>query len=357
MPFSRSISSFRNSAAWPDRNISASHVSLPSNFFMASGFASTWRTASRFAPQVLQNFISSLWFVPQRGHNIGSSLSKVVEGYDNSTTLVLVTQLPSWYRLPSNHASGPGRNHRPLSNHRAHRGRWYGRGLQSLRQQPATRRRFESLAGGIRLATGSPPAFLSGSTRRVGADASAHPHDLRSRRRRRQTLHRDGVHRRRNAAAKDQSEQPATQRRDRHRHPDRRRTRTRARARHHSSRFKARKPDAEPRRLREDPRLRPGETRRRTRARPRRRQRTEDVDSRRGNRIRHVDGHGELHGAGTVVGPTSRSPLRRVLVWRRALRNVDGNGAVRSRQSHRHDARDSSSPAAVSRRRPPATSV
>src|SRR6185295_19129977 len=27
-------------------------------------------TASRLAPQTLQNFISSLWFVPQRGHNI-----------------------------------------------------------------------------------------------------------------------------------------------------------------------------------------------------------------------------------------------------------------------------------------------
>src|SRR5690349_3541383 len=178
MPSSRSISSLRSSAACPERNISASQESPQSNFFPSSGFASATRTASRFAPQTLQNFISSLWFVPQRGHSISSSLSLVVKAYDNSTTLVLVTQLPSWYRLPSNHASGPCRNHRPLSDHRGHWRRWYGCGLQSLRQQVAACRRIESAAGGVRLATGPPPPFLSGGTRRVGADTPTHTNYL-----------------------------------------------------------------------------------------------------------------------------------------------------------------------------------
>src|SRR6476620_4090134 len=73
MPICRSISSLRISAAWPDLNISAIQVSLQSNFFAASGFTSARRTASKLAPQTLQNFISSLWFVPQRGHNITSA--------------------------------------------------------------------------------------------------------------------------------------------------------------------------------------------------------------------------------------------------------------------------------------------
>ena len=89
----------------------------------------------------------------------------------------------------------------------------------------------------------------------------------------------------------------------------------------------------------------------------RRRQRTEDADPRCRNRIRHVDGNGQLHGAGTVVGPTRGSPLRRVLVRRGPVRDADRQGAVRPRKSHRHDARDPASRTAVSRRRPPATSV
>src|SRR5690349_6533716 len=73
MPIWRSISILRNSAACPERNISVSHVSPQSDFFAASGFISAKRTASRLAPQTLQNFISSLWFVPQRGHSISSA--------------------------------------------------------------------------------------------------------------------------------------------------------------------------------------------------------------------------------------------------------------------------------------------
>src|ERR1041385_2030013 len=164
----------------PERNISASHASPRSNFFAAFGLTSALRTASRLAPQTLQNFISSLWLVPQRGHSIRRLLIKGCREYDHSTTLVLVTQLPSWYRLRSNHASGSGRNHRPLPDHRAHRSRGHGRGLQSLRQQTATRLRVESATARIRLATGSSPPFLSGSARRVRVNTSTHPHGLRS---------------------------------------------------------------------------------------------------------------------------------------------------------------------------------
>jgi serine/threonine protein kinase len=55
-----------------------------------------------------------------------------------------------------------------------------------------------------------------------------------------------------------------------------------------------------------------------------RRQRTEDVDSRCSDAVRHVDGNRQLHGARTVVGPACRSSLRCVFVWRGAVRDADG---------------------------------
>jgi aminoglycoside phosphotransferase (APT) family kinase protein len=88
---------------------------------------------------------------------------------------------------------------------------------------------------------------------------------------------------------------------------------------HHSSRSETREPDAESRRLREDPRLRTREARRRTR------ERALVADSEQKTLVLGVQtesgtllGTGELHGARTVAGPTRRSSLRRVLVWRRA---------------------------------------
>src|SRR5687768_12448380 len=103
----------------------------------------------------------------------------VAETYDNSTTLVLVPENLSWYRVVvSSHASHSRRDHRPLSDHRAHRRRWHGRSLQSLRQQAPTRRRVKGPARGIRLATGPPPPLLPGSTRRFGAHASTHTNCL-----------------------------------------------------------------------------------------------------------------------------------------------------------------------------------
>src|SRR5215203_163302 len=85
MPMRRSISSFFISAIWPDMNISATQVLLHSNFF--SGASSASRTACRFAPQNVQNLISSVWFEAQRGQIIGSSF--FVEGYEHSTIMVL----------------------------------------------------------------------------------------------------------------------------------------------------------------------------------------------------------------------------------------------------------------------------
>jgi serine/threonine protein kinase len=72
------------------------------------------------------------------------------------------------------------------------------------------------------------------------------------------------------------------------------------------------------------------------------------ADSR--NSVGHVDGHRQLHGARTVAGPPRRSPLRRLFVWRGALRDADRRRAVCTRQSHRHDARDPAPRSALSDR-------
>jgi hypothetical protein len=49
----------RNSFAWPDMNISATHVLFQLNFPAASGAWSASRTACKFAPQDVQNLMSS----------------------------------------------------------------------------------------------------------------------------------------------------------------------------------------------------------------------------------------------------------------------------------------------------------
>src|SRR5689334_9506810 len=51
-------------------NISASHVLLQSKSSPASRTSSAWRTASKFAPQTVQNFTSSVWFELHRGQII-----------------------------------------------------------------------------------------------------------------------------------------------------------------------------------------------------------------------------------------------------------------------------------------------
>src|SRR5689334_11710375 len=50
-------------------NISASHVLLQSKSSARSP-TSAWRTASKFAPQTVQNFTSSVWFELHRGQVI-----------------------------------------------------------------------------------------------------------------------------------------------------------------------------------------------------------------------------------------------------------------------------------------------
>src|SRR5919112_5206882 len=70
MPRWRSSSSLRRLRSASERNISATHVLLQSNLSPSSRAAMAMRTAFRFAPQVLQNFNSSLWLEPHCGQNI-----------------------------------------------------------------------------------------------------------------------------------------------------------------------------------------------------------------------------------------------------------------------------------------------
>src|SRR2546423_3416974 len=82
MPRWRSSSSSRFLRSLSERNISATQVLPQSNFSPDSRAATARRTACKFAPHVLQNFNSSLWFEPHCGQNISRSCQTFPRRYD-----------------------------------------------------------------------------------------------------------------------------------------------------------------------------------------------------------------------------------------------------------------------------------
>ena len=106
---------------------------------------------------------------------------------------------------------------------------------------------------------------------------------------------------------------------------DRPRARRCPRPRHRARRSQAGERLRRHRRPGEDPRLRPGHAARPIGVAERRRE------------ARRRDGHGELHGAGTVAGRGHRRPHRPLRAGRRAPRDAHRPPAVRRRQHRGHD--------------------
>ena len=235
-------------------------------------------------------------------------------------------------------------NRRALRNRRAAGRRQHGRGISGARPEAAARRRGEAAVAGAGELRGTPAALRARGARGLGAQSSAHLHDLRRRPgagSREPSLPGDGAAARADALRGARLGAAVGLDRDRPRRADLRRSRRRAQRRHHSPRSEAGEHLRHHARRREAARLRPRRDGRRRRIEQQRGGRLgQQPSSRRPHQPGDRGRHRALHVAGAGARRSARSPHGPLFPRPRALRDAHRPPRLRRPLHHRHRRRD-----------------